>query len=69
MLMAHHLHGIEALVTAGNPWEFPPAGVVANGVESIRKYFDTWEKCDFGLAEIHALKVVVVGAYGAGKTR
>eukprot|EP00752_Nemacystus_decipiens_P017775 g15937.t1 len=54
--------------TAGNPWEFPPAAVVANGVESIRKYYDTWEQCDFSLAEIHALKVVLVGACGAGKT-
>eukprot|EP00752_Nemacystus_decipiens_P010711 g9538.t3 len=54
--------------TAGNPWEFPPAAVVANGVESIRKYYDTWEQCDFSLDKIRALKVVVVGAYGAGKT-
>eukprot|EP00752_Nemacystus_decipiens_P001882 g1813.t1 len=56
------------LHTKGNPWEFPPAAVVANGTESIRKYFDTWEQCDFSLAKIHALKVVFVGANGAGKT-
>ena len=57
------------LMTAGNLWEFPPAAVVASGLESIRKYFDTWEQCDFSLVEIHALKIVFVGAYGAGKTR
>ena len=57
------------LYTAGNPWEFPPAAVVVNGRESIRKYYDTWEQCDFSLVEINALKVVFVGAYAAGKTR
>ena len=57
------------LSTEGNPWEFPPAAVAANGLESVRKYYDTWEQCDFSLVEIHALKVVFVGAYGAGKTR
>ena len=59
----------KGLTTAGNPWEFPPAAVVANGRESIRQYYDTWEQCDFCLVEVHALKVVFVGAYGAGKTR
>eukprot|EP00903_Cladosiphon_okamuranus_P012364 g11589.t3 len=60
--------GFGWLITAGNPWEFPPAAVVVNGLESIRRYYDTWEQCDFSLEEIHALKVVFVGAYGAGKT-
>lgn len=55
--------------TDGNPWEFPPAAVAIKGRESIRTYYDTWEQCDFSLIEIHALKVVFVGAYGAGKTR
>lgn len=55
--------------TDGNPWEFPPAAVAIKGRESIRRYYDTWEQCDFSLIEIHALKVVFVGAYGAGKTR
>eukprot|EP00752_Nemacystus_decipiens_P017825 g15981.t1 len=67
-LRADNKCGFEGLLTAGNPWEFPPAAVVANGVESIRKYYDTWEQCGFNLVEVHALKVVVVGAYGAGKT-
>eukprot|EP00903_Cladosiphon_okamuranus_P010532 g9962.t1 len=59
------LYGFSA---AGNPWEFPPEAVVANGLESIRKYYHTWEQCDFSLVEVLALKVVFVGAYGAGKT-
>eukprot|EP00752_Nemacystus_decipiens_P006448 g5808.t1 len=59
---------IFGLHTKGNPWEFPPAAVVANGPICIRKYCDTWEQCDFSLAKIYALKVVFVGAYGAGKT-
>eukprot|EP00903_Cladosiphon_okamuranus_P010529 g9959.t1 len=58
----------KGLYAAGNPWEFPPAAVVANGLESIRKYYHTWEQCDFRLVEVLALKVVFVGAYGAGKT-
>lgn len=63
------LVGRKGFYTAGNPWEFPPAAVAANGRESIRKYYDTWDQCDFSLVEIHALKVVFVGACGAGKTR
>lgn len=55
--------------TDGNPWEFPPAAVAAKGLESILRYYDTWEQCDFSLVEINALKVVFVGAFGAGKTR
>lgn len=57
------------LFASGNPWEFPPAAVVADGLESIWRYYHTWEQCGFGLVEIHALKVVLVGSYGAGKTR
>eukprot|EP00752_Nemacystus_decipiens_P013632 g12085.t2 len=57
-----------AVRTKWNPWEFPPAAVVANGLESIKRYYDTWEQCDFSLVEIHALKLVFVGAHGAGKT-
>lgn len=55
--------------TDGNPWEFPPAAVATKGRESIRRYYDTWEQCDFRLVEIYSLKVVFVGAFGAGKTR
>ena len=55
--------------THDNPWEFPPAAVVVKGQESVRKYYETWEQCDFSLAEVHALKLVFVGSYGAGKTR
>lgn len=62
-------HQHYAVYTDGNPWEFPPAAVAIKGRESIRRYYDTWEQCDFSLIEIHALKVVFVGAYGAGKTR
>lgn len=61
--------GWRGLYTAGNPWEFPPAAVVGNGRESTRKFYNTWEQCDFSLVDIHSLKVVLVGAYGAGKTR
>eukprot|EP00903_Cladosiphon_okamuranus_P006480 g6339.t1 len=56
------------VTTDGNPWEFPPAAVAVKGRESIRRYYDTWRQCDFSLIEIRALKVVLVGAYGAGKT-
>eukprot|EP00903_Cladosiphon_okamuranus_P017025 g15690.t1 len=58
----------KGLLSADNPWEFPPAAVVVNGRKSIRKYYDTWKQCDFSLVEIHSLKVVFVGAHGAGKT-
>lgn len=57
------------VLTRDNPWEFPPAAVAIKGPESLRKYYETWEQCDFRLDEIRALKVVFIGAAAAGKTR
>ena len=59
----------KGLHTAGNPWEFPPAAVAIKGWETVRKFYTTWEQCGFSLEEVHALKLVFMGAYGAGKTR
>eukprot|EP00903_Cladosiphon_okamuranus_P010804 g10207.t1 len=56
------------LDTDGNPWKFPPAAVVIKGLEGVRKFYTTWEQCDCSQEEVHALKLVFVGAYGAGKT-
>ena len=63
------LKGYGGLHTAGNPWEFPPAAVAVKERKFVRKFYASWEQCDFSLEEVHALKLVFVGAYGAGKTR
>lgn len=52
---------------AHNPWERPPAAVVAAGKTSIRGYYDELKGRD--PVEMQSLKVVLAGHSGAGKTR
>lgn len=50
-----------------NPWLSPPAAVVSLGRESIASFYKAWAAQ--GLKQVQALKVVMVGATRAGKTR
>lgn len=52
-----------------NPWECPPAAVVAAGNASIRGYYDELKGCEEGPVEMRSLKIVLAGHSGAGKTR
>lgn len=54
---------------SGNPWECPPAAVVAAGLLSIRGYYRELEGCATGPMKMQSLKVVLAGHSGAGKTR
>ena len=58
-----------SLVLGGNPWECPPAAVVAAGESSIRGYYDELKRSARGPMKIQSLKVVLAGHGGAGKTR
>lgn len=53
---------------SGNPWEYPPAAVVAGGVTRIRGYYEELRPPTQPL-EVQSLKVVFAGHSGAGKTR
>lgn len=52
-----------------NPWELPPAAVVAAGDDSIRGYYAELKRCSTGPVKMQSLKVVFAGHSGAGKTR
>lgn len=52
---------------SGNPWEYPPAPVVAKGLGAINKYFEELERTAAVLVDVR--KVVFIGHGGAGKTR
>lgn len=52
-----------------NPWELPPAAVVAAGHDSIRGYYDELQQSATYPEEVQSLKVVFAGHSGAGKTR
>ena len=56
----------------GNPWIMPPEAVVENGMDAIKTYYtDVQMAIDAGakVASRRLLKVVLVGASSAGKTR
>ena len=64
-------NGVE-LNLRGNPWIRPPEAVVENGLDAIKKYYtDVQIAIDAGakVASRRLLKVVLVGASSAGKTR
>lgn len=52
-----------------NPWELPPAAVVAAGKDSIRGYYDELTRTATDPVKMQSLKVVFAGHSGAGKTR
>lgn len=52
-----------------NPWELPPAAVVAAGIDSIHGYYNELQESATDPEEIQSLKVVFAGHSGAGKTR
>lgn len=54
---------------ASNPWELPPAAVVAAGNDSIRGFYNELRQSATDPEEIQSLKVVFAGHSGAGKTR
>lgn len=51
-----------------NPWALPPAAVVSKGAMSVSSYYKSWKR-QGELRKIKRVKVVMVGAGGAGKTR
>ena len=56
----------------GNPWKMPPEAVVEQGPEAIRIFLGDVYKASENGAEVKSLKllkVVLVGASSAGKTR
>ena len=56
----------------GNPWIMPPEAVVEKGMDAIKTYYtDVQMAIDAGakVASRRLLKVVLVGASSAGKTR
>ena len=56
-----------AVTLYGNPWECPPAAVVAAGENSIRGYYNELKR--HAPLMTKSLKVVLGGHSGAGKTR
>lgn len=51
-----------------NPWSLPPASVISKGRASLERFYKSWTTHG-NLEEMKALKVVMVGTGGAGKTR
>lgn len=51
-----------------NPWKLPPAPVVYKGATSLKRFYASWRK-QGKLDEVKSIKVVIIGAAGAGKTR
>ncbi|CAN0316402.1 unnamed protein product, partial [Scytosiphon promiscuus] len=52
----------------GNPWQYPPLGVVNGGLPAVRKYFTAVYREGSGVVE-RPLKVVLIGKEKVGKTR
>ena len=56
----------------GNPWKMPPEAVVEQGLEAIKIFLRDVQKASESGAQVRSLKllkVVLVGAASAGKTR
>eukprot|EP00752_Nemacystus_decipiens_P014395 g12804.t1 len=51
-----------------NPWELPPAAIVASGRDIICGFFNELTQSSVDAEEIQSLKVVFAGHSGAGKT-
>ena len=57
---------------SGNPWKMPPEAVVEQGLEAIKIFLRDVQKASENGAQVRSLKllkVVLVGAASAGKTR
>jgi small GTP-binding protein len=54
------------IILANNPIEEPPLEIMAQGNEAVREYFERIEA--EGKRELNELKVIFMGAGGAGKT-
>lgn len=52
----------------GNPWQYPPLGVVTGGLAEVRKYFTAVFAEGSRVVE-RPLKVVLIGKEKVGKTR
>lgn len=52
----------------GNPWQYPPLGVVTGRLSSVRKYF-TAVFAESSTVVERPLKVVLIGKEKVGKTR
>lgn len=52
----------------GNPWQYPPLGVVTGGPSAVRKYFTAVFGESSNVVE-RPLKVVLIGKEKVGKTR
>ena len=62
----------EKLDLRGNPWVMPPEAVVEQGLEAIKIFLRDVQKASKDGAQVRSLKllkVVLVGAASAGKTR
>ena len=62
----------EELSLSGNPWKMPPEAVVEQGPEAIKIFLGDVQKASENGAQVRSLKllkVVLVGAASAGKTR
>lgn len=60
---------LERFDLSNNPWELPPAAVVAACRDGIRGYYNELQESATDPQEIQSLKAVFAGDSGAGKTR
>lgn len=62
----------QSLRLQDNPWIMPPEGIVNKGLLAVEKYLRDVREAEEAGAEVktlNALKVVLIGSSGAGKTR
>lgn len=59
-------HFRDVVYLTGNPLSDPPAEIVKQGTEAVRRYFDRKKKENF--SAIHEAKLILVGDGAAGKT-
>ena len=67
-----HVRDEKVLDLRGNPWKMPPEAVVEQGLETIKIFLRDVQKASESGAQVRSLKllkVVLVGAASAGKTR